>query len=466
MKKLCEIINCEYDTLITGIETDSRYVKEGNLFVAVKGFFTNHEDFIPMAIENGASAVVCESDLELEVPCIKVDDVNSELYNILKKYYDNVQDNFKFIGVTGTDGKTTTATIISDILDCGYIGTNGVVYKDYYENATITTPEICELYRILTRLKDKGCKTLVMEVSSEALLHDRVKDIKYDIACFTNITEDHLNIHKTKENYVNSKIKLFTLVKDNGFSILNRDDENYHNVEKNSNGEIISYGIDSNSDFKISNIVNNNGKTSFDLYNDNKIYHINSKLPFIYNTYNLSLAFIVCMKYGMNIDEIINKISMIDNIPGRCEILDFGQNYTIMLDYAHTFNSIKKLVDEVNKENYNKVIVVTGAAGGREKEKRKLIGSYLLDNTDLTIFTMDDPRYESVDSITDDLIGDSTKTNYLRINNREDAIKKAFDIAEESDIVLVIGKGRDNYMAIEDKKLPYCDYDVIKNYFD
>ena len=155
MKKLCEIINCEYDTLITGIETDSRKVKKGNLFVAIKGFFVDHEKYISMAIEKGCSAIICETDLDVDIPYVKVKNVNIELLSILKKYYDNIENEFKFIGITGTDGKTTTATIISYILDCAYIGTNGIIYKDYYEEPIATTPEICHLYRILQKLKEK-----------------------------------------------------------------------------------------------------------------------------------------------------------------------------------------------------------------------------------------------------------------------------------------------------------------------
>ena len=465
MKKLCEIVKSSSDILITGVETDSRKIKKGNLFVAIKGFNVDHEQFIDDAIKNGAVAVVVSSDIKLDIPVIKVEDVNKSLIEILDKYYDNVIDNFKFIGITGTDGKTTTASIISKILDAAYIGTNGLIYKDYRKTLSNTTPEVCELYHALDILRGLGACEVVMEVSSEALLHGRVDNILFDVACFTNITEDHLNIHKTIENYVDSKKKLFSLVKNDSFSILNIDDKNYDYIKSSINSNIYSYGEKSDADFQIVNINCSSKGSIFDLKFKDNLYHIESPLLCVFNVYNLALSFIVSMSLGMNIDDIIAKISTINNIDGRGEILNYGQNYTLILDYAHTYNGIKNIISNMKKFSYNRIIVVTGAAGGREKEKRSKIGKYILDNVNLCIFTMDDPRRESVDDIIDDMISDTDKKNYLRIIDRNDAICKALDMAEESDLVLILGKGRDNYMAIDDKKVPYCDFEVINNYF-
>lgn len=464
MKKLCEIIDCEYDILVSGIETDSRKIKPGYLFVAVKGYFTNHEKYIDDAIIRGCVAVVSEEEFKLSVPCIKVSNINDELFDILRNYYDDIQKEFTFLGITGTDGKTTTATIISQILDCAYIGTNGVSYKNYHENTDNTTPDICELFKYLKKLNELGCGKIVMEVSSEALLHKRVDKINFDIAGITNITEDHLNIHKTIKNYIESKIKLFSFVNDNGFSILNIDDSKYDIVEKSCKNKY-TYGKNKDADFKICNIKTGIMGSSFNICHKNKFYHIETKLPFIYNIYNITLAFIFSYLSNVKTETIIEKISKIENISGRSELLNFTDRYKIILDYAHTYNGIVNIVNNVKKINHNKIIVVTGAAGGREKEKRKHIGSFLLNNVDLVIFTMDDPRYEDVNSIIDDMLESTKKNNYLRIVNRKDAIKKALTIAKENDIVLVLGKGRDNYMAIENKKIPYSDYLEIKKYF-
>lgn len=465
MKRLNEIIKCDYDIPIRGIQTDSRKVQKGDLFIAVKGFHTDHHQFIDDAIRNGAVAVIGELDFKFDVIYIQVDDPNEVLSEVLFNFYDHIEKKFRFIGITGTDGKTTTATIVSKILDCAYIGTNGVVYQDHYFSSSNTTPEVCELYEYLDRLHNLGCKLVVMEVSSEALLHGRVDHLKFDIVSFTNITEDHLNIHKNIENYVSAKKKLFSLVKENGFSLLNIDDYHYFNVKDCCKTIVYTYGKNSKADFLICKIDCQENSTDFDLQFLNNYYSINSKLLGEYNAYNLTLAFAICSLIGMNSSIIVRKIKEIDYISGRGERLDFGQNYTIILDYAHTYNGIEHIISNLKKFNYKKIIVVTGAAGGREKEKRAKIGKMLLANVDRVIFTMDDPRYESVDSIIDDLVSDTNLTNYDRIIDRKTAIFKALDDAKEGELVLILGKGRDHYMAIDDKKIKYCDYDVIREYF-
>lgn len=466
MKKLNELVDCTYDIDIQGVESDSRKVKPGYLFVAIHGFNVDHHLYIEDAIRNGAVAIIGDQDFTLtDIIYIRVSDTNEALMNIISKFYDHVEKKFRFIGITGTDGKTTTALLVSKILDCGYIGTNGVEYRGHRWSVLNTTPEICEMYTHLEKLHQLGCKQIVMEVSSEALLHDRVNHLSYDIACFTNITEDHLNIHKTLKNYVDSKKKLFSFVKENGISILNRDDKNYLNVKKCCQGNVYSYGKSEDADFQICKISCQATGTTFQIKNHDQTFMIRSKLLLEYNVYNLTLAFIICYYSGITTQDILSRIEKVDSIEGRGERLDYGQRYTLILDYAHTYNGIYNLITNFKKIPHRKMIVVTGAAGGREKEKRSKIGKMLLENVDYVIFTMDDPRYESVDDIIDQLVADTSLTNYERIINREEAIFKALSMGQEDDFVLIIGKGRDHYMAIEDQKVDYCDYDVIESYF-
>lgn len=466
MKRLNEIIECKYDVPIKGIKTDSRKIQEGDLFVAIKGFNVDHHLYINDAIDNGAVAVIGSSDIkDITVPYIKVDDTNKILGGLLSKFYDNLEEKFKFIGITGTDGKTTTAVIASQILDCCYIGTNGVCYKNYKWSTSNTTPDICELYEILDKLHNLGCELVVMEVSSEALLHGRVDNLKFEIVCLTNIFEDHLDVHKSINNYIESKKKLFSLVLKDGFSILNRDDSNYFNVKNCCINNVYSYGEDTSASFKIKNIDCQRNLTDFDVEFLGNCYHVSSKLIGKYNVYNLTLAFAIAYFRGVDPSRIISKIKDIDLVMGRGERLDFGQDYTIILDYAHTYNGIYNIISNLKQFNYNRIIVVTGAAGGREKEKRRKVGKLLLEEAYYVIFTMDDPRYEEVDSIIDDLVSDTKLTNYERIIDRKSAILKAFSMALGDDLVLILGKGRDNYMAVLDKKVKYCDYDVISNYF-
>ena len=458
--KLCDLLDCSFNVEVKGIAEDSRLVSDGYIFFATKGYNVDHFDYIEEAIKNGAIAVVCDREPNIDCFYILVDDVRRSLIEVCEKFFKVKTEEFKFIGITGTDGKTTTATIISKLLDVAYIGTNGLCYKNINKAIFNTTPNICELYECLSMLKDANCKTVVMEVSSEALIHSRVDHINYDVICYTNITEDHLNIHKNISNYVAAKRKLLNLVKCDGVVFVNGDDKYCCQIKKKN---LYSYGFDSKNNYVIKNVKKMSKNVIFDVYYDGHVYSINSPYIENFNIYNVCLSFIVCLQFGCSSNYLLKKIKLLGPVKGRCEKIDFGQNYEIVLDYAHTYNAIKNIVFEYSDK---KIIAVTGAAGGREKEKRKKIGEFLLQNCELVIFTMDDPRFEDVNDIIDQMIGKYTNyNNYLRIIDRKEAIYKAFDMAKEGNVVLILGKGRDNYMAVEDKKINYCDYDVICGYF-
>ncbi len=468
MKKLNKLVDCSYDIEIAGVKSDSRDVHPGDLFVAVKGFFVDHSEYIEDAIKNGAVAVVTEKEAVYSVPSIQVKNVNQEFLKICAKFFDKEDWNFSLIGVTGTDGKTTTAMMIQQLLDenqCGYIGTNGVWYQNKHYKTNNTTPLTEYLYEHLQNMQKNDCSYVSLEVASEALLHGRVDDLKFRYAILTNISEDHLNIHKTKENYIASKIKLFSLIEENGYAILNADDSHYQEVKSKTNAKICTYGTSKDASFQIQNVSFSKDGTSFDLVHQDDTFHIESPYLGLYNAYNLTAAFIVCYLEKMNPADILSAIKNLKTVPGRCEFLDFGQNFQILLDYAHTTNGLEKILELANDLKPKRIITVVGSAGGREKEKRASMGKIILEKSDFVIFTMDDPRYEKVEDIIDDLIGDSKKKNYIKIIDRKDAINKALSMAEEGDLVAILGKGRDTYMAVEDKKLEYCDYDVIDNYF-
>ena len=463
MKKLKEIIECSYEINIIGVTDDSRNVKKGFLFVATKGYYVDHYEYISDAIKNGASCVVCDRNVDASIPIIIVDNINDVYIDICEKFYDVSSEEFSLIGITGTDGKTTTTTIIQKLLNnykkTACIGTNGVIIEDTCFSTNNTTPCICELYNDLKLIKDKECKNVVMEVSSEALLHERVKRFKYDVVGITNITEDHLNVHGTLENYRICKMKLLNLVKDDGIVVINGDDENCKKID---NKNLYTFGFDSDNDYVISNVNEMSNYVNFSINYSDKIYEIKSPFLGMYNVYNVTMAFVVCLLSGIDSKYLIEEIKKLSVINGRREMLYFGQKYDIILDYAHTYNGIKSILDSV--KNYKKIITVTGAAGGREKEKRRKIGKLIMNKSDLSIFTMDDPRFESVDDIIDEMVSESN-FDYIRIIDRKQAIFKALDLAKEGDVVMILGKGRDSYMAIGDKKLPYCDYDVICEYF-
>lgn len=467
MKRLNELIDCSYDIEISGVKSDSREVEPGDLFVATKGFFCDHFDYVDDAINNGAVAIVADRVVDSDVISVIVSDVNDTYHEILKKFYDEVDDYFNIIGITGTDGKTTTTTIISRLLDdCCYMGTNGCCYKDFVLGLSNTTPDISQIYNIMTILQCENCKNMSMEVSSEALLHKRIDGLQYNIVGFTNITEDHLNIHKTIENYISSKSRLVDLLKNDGIAVFNCDDSNITEIVKKCKCNYYTYGVDESADFRICKVLCNENGSKFEIIFKNNTFSISSPLFGLYNVYNVTLAFIVAYLMGKNSVEIIERIRTLDVISGRFERLDFGQNFTIILDYAHTENGIENILSNIRSIYGNsRIITVTGSAGGREKEKRSGMGKAVFKYSDYSIFTMDDPRYEDVNSIIDDLVGDYIGNNYERIIDRGSAIRRAMLLANEGDVVVILGKGRDNYMAIEDRRLSYSDYDVLKEYF-
>ena len=469
MKRLNELYDCDYDTEIKDIKINSKECEKGDLFICTIGVTADRHDFVNDAIEHGASAIVAKKPIDVDVPVIYVDDPNKEVTNVAKKLFDYPEKKLHLIATTGTNGKTTVAQIIQMLIGkekCGYMGTNGLISNTFSEQIRNTCPDADRLYKYFDRFVNDGEEYLSMEASSEAFFRDRLWGLEYDVGIFTNITQDHLNIHKTLENYIECKMQLLDLIKEDGVAILNKDDKYYEMEYKRAKSKIFTYGKDKTSDLVIDSYIQNNDSTDIKFIYKDKEYDVKSPLLGEFNIYNLAAAILTLIYYDYSIEDIIDKVKNIVGLDGRLEFIDRGQNYTIILDYAHTpeaFISLYKVINDLKKA---KVITVSGSAGGREKEKRGDMGSVILNNSDLAIFTTDDPRTEDVNKIIDDLLSKTDKTNYKIIIDRTEAIRKAFDTAEKDDIVLIAGKGRDTYMAIGNEYLPYSDFDEINKYFE
>lgn len=467
MKKINELYNCSYDIEVDDIKINSKEIKPGDIFVCIQGINADRHNFIDEAIKNGASFLVVKQEGNYKVPYIKVEDPNRELASLSRKFYDNPQEKLKLIGVTGTDGKTTTASIIRDLLghdDCGYIGTNGVEGKNFKEKISNTTPECHLIYKYLSLFAKEELQYVSMETSSEAFYRNRLDSFQFDVGILTNITEDHLNIHKTLENYIESKKQLFKQLKGNGVAILNMDDT-YYNEFKDLDKKCFTYGKNEDADLWIKDVKEEKEKTVISFQFEEQLYQVGSPLLGMFNVYNL-MASILCLNaLGFSMDTILSRVKNIRVPKGRCEFLDFHTDYKIVLDYAHTPNGLSSILDYLNKIKKNRIITVTGSAGGREKEKRSKMGRVVLNKSDVVIFTMDDPRDEDPNQIIEEMIGNN-KGCYEIIINREEAIHFALEHAKKDDIILIAGKGRDNYMAIGDKYISYCDYDVLRSYFE
>lgn len=448
------------------IRTNSKYVKKNDIFVCIHDELEDRHNYVKNIKKAGAIIVDKDVKSDNKIPLIKVNNTNDTLFQIYNDYYDKPLVNLNLIGVTGTDGKTTTSMIIKNLLNkysnTAYLGTNGFIYKDKSKKTRNTTPSIDVLLKYASILEKEKINNLVMEASSEGLLHNRCNNLIFKRIIITNVTGDHLNIHKSFDNYLNSKLKLFSLLESDGIAIVNKDDLSYEYI-KNLDVNMITYGS-CDCDFLIKDIIELENKTKFVLVFKDKEYKIVSPLLGRFNVYNLVAAIACLYSLGIDINDFLDDIATLNSISGRMNILYTKKGSKIILDYAHTLNATKEILRFANKINKRRIITVVGSAGGREKEKRKDIGRIVTDLSTLVIFTMDDPRYENVSCINNDLVSDAKKNNYMFINNRKSAIKYAIDIGKEDDLILILGKGTDNYMAVKNKYKKYSDLKTIKKY--
>ena len=468
MKKIYDILDVDLDINIYGITDDSRLVKSGYLFVATKGYNVDHYNFIDDAVKNGASFIIADRDVLVNVPYFVVEDVDINKFYIdcCKKYYDVDINCFDLIGITGTDGKTSTSTIIYQLLNqvskCGYIGTNGVKCPTYEDKSNNTTPTTEHLNRFLNNFYLNKCTYTCMETASEGLVQGRCENIEFDYSVFTNLTHEHLNFHKTMDNYLKAKSILFKQTKKEGTSILNIDDPYAKEMSKYCSGKVLFYGKDVNADFRFTNVVITPEKTYFDLVHNNTTYNITSPLLGMFNVYNLTAALAILITDGYD----INKFNLNDlYVDGRMTDINLGQNFKVIVDYAHTPNGYLNLFELTKTLKANRTIIVAGSAGERDKEKRPVMGKILVDNADLVVFTYEDPRSEDPEDIIDDLTKEvmDKQDKFIRIVDRKDAIKYAINIAEEKDMILILGKGNETYETLKNGKIYFNDIEEAKN---
>lgn len=468
--KLNKLIDCSYDVEVTGIKINSKEIEKGNLFVCTDMGTLDRHMFIDDAISKGASAVIVKKDVEEKsVPIIKVDNPNEILPIIESKFYDAPESKLTMIGVTGTDGKTSVSTMVQALLgmeNSGYIGTNGYSCAKFNKDTNNTTPDADKLYGYFDEFVKAGCKYCSMEVCSEALMRGRVKNIEYDISILTNITSEHLNIHGSLENYINDKCKLFSQTKKDGFCILNSDDEHFEQAKKASNGKVLTYGENPSNDLYFKDIKLFPGRNIFTIVYKNEEYLIDSKMAGLFNVYNLSAAILVMFALGYKFEDFKDRIKNLA-VSGRLEMIDMGQDYYVMVDYAHTPNGITKLLEYVRLLPVKRSIVVIGQAGERDPYKRKEVGEIVAKNCDKAIFTYEDPRSEDPKDIIDMMIENIRDyKNYEIIIDRSKAIKRAIDIAKKEDIVLILGKGNETYQKLKDRTIYFNDIEEAKKYVE
>lgn len=464
---LKDIYNKEYNLEVTGIQTDSRFVKPGNLFLPLSGGTFSGEEFIIEAITKGAIAIITNKQYNnLTVPVIVVENPEKELMKILNLLYNKPFNNITLIGITGTDGKTTTSTLTSYLLNnvtsCANIGTNGIIYNKEVLDNIFTTPPLCENYRLINEFVKKGIDYATMEVSSQGIKNNRIKNILFDYAVFTNLSHEHLDTHKTMHNYFLTKLKLFKQLKNDGIMIVNKDDFYSKFFEKYNN--VIYYSIYTPSDYHALHIRYYKNHTVFDLKaKDFMLENLRINRCEEYNIYNILPAIIIALKEGININLLYELLLELPIIPGRLEKVPVKSNFDVYIDFAHTPNALLNVLKTLNRKKKQKLILVCGAAGNKDKTKRPLMGNIANDYADYTIFTSEDPRCENPLDIIKQMTKsiDISSAKYEIIINRKDALAHALKIANKDDIVLITGKGRETFFEENNKIYPYSDYDYL-----
>lgn len=446
-------------------ENDSRKVKEGQTFIAIKGLTVDGHDYIDKAISNGASCIICEKDLNVDVPYIKVDDTSLYQKEILVKEYKETLDKLHIIGVTGTNGKTTSCFLTYQMLlslgiDAAYIGTIGFYHKDEFIALNNTTPDILVLYQLLVNAQEKGCKVVVMEVSSQALSYDRLFGINFSTIGFTNFTEDHLDYHKTMENYLDAKKLILNHLNDNCIICANCDDR-YHVEFNNNKNKFVTFG--NNGDYNIINYSTTPKDTTIKFEFNNQSYDVTIPLTSKFNIYNYLTMLSILNQYGIDINNILEKTNGLKAPKGRCETYLVNNGYAIV-DYAHTPDAVEKVITTYNELKTNRVITIFGCGGDRDPKKRPIMGEIATRLSDFVIITNDNPRTEDENVIVENILSGISKDNYKVIHNRSEAIKYGIDMMNENDILLILGKGHENYQIIGKEKIHFDDAEEVLKY--
>lgn len=469
-----EIISGENDIIIENVRYDNRKVNNGDLFVCVKGFNIDGHSFAKDAIKKGATAIIIEDDIDIleDITIIKVKDTRKALAEISSNFFKEPKNKLKLIGITGTNGKTTSAFIIKSILEkagekVGLIGTIANYIGHKKVDAVRTTPESFELHELFAEMVNQDVEYCVMEVSSHSLDLDRVYGVEFSSAIFTNLTRDHLDFHKTFENYYNAKFKLFERSK---VSIVNVDDEYGDRVVEDLNkinSEKLTFSINKSSDFKAFEIKMNENGSEFKLNINGNIENFKINIPGEYNIHNAIGAILSAYKLGIDINSIKNGINDIV-IPGRCEMVakDRNLDYSIIIDYAHTPDGLENILKTIKGFAKGRIITVVGCGGDRDKVKRPQMGKIACDMSDIAIITSDNPRSEEPMSIIEDIINPLTNKNFEVEESRYKAIEKAMEIARKDDVVLIAGKGHETYQILKNETIDFDERKVVYEILD
>ena len=463
---------------VANIVYDSRKVEKNSIFVAIRGFNTDGHKYILQAINKGAIAVVIEDANAIpdeiinhnKAAKILVHDSRAALAELSNYFYKEPSKKLNLIGITGTNGKTTTTYYIKNILEhsgykTGLIGTISNFNGDKEIKSSLTTPESNDLNAFFYDMISQGCEYAIMEVSSHSLVLNRVKNLTFRAAIFTNITSDHLDFHKDFDSYLKAKKILFDNLGVSAFGVYNSDDGNSTRLLEDSKARFHSYGMASNADFIISNVNYDLNGTHFQLMHKNHFYPVSTALVGEFNAYNASAAIATTVLLGVDFNSAVEGIKTTKQVPGRFEVVGKGMK-KVIVDYSHTSDSLEKALQAVHKivKNKFRVYTVFGCGGNRDKTKRPVMGRIASELSDKIIITSDNPRNENPFEIINDIKTGITKNNFEVIENREEAIKKAIQSSEEDAVILIAGKGHEDYQEIKGVRNHFSDKEIALKY--
>lgn len=459
---------------VSKIQFDSRRIEQGDVFVATRGTATDGHDFIPMAIEKGAVAVVCETmpDVkEANVVYVQVEDSSEALGQMASALYGFPSSKLKLVGVTGTNGKTTIATLLYELFrqlgyKAGLLSTVCNYVNDRAVEATHTTPDALALNELLAEMVDAGCDYAFMEVSSHSVEQRRIAGLAFDGGIFTNITRDHIDYHLTFENYLKAKKRFFDDLPVGTFALTNADDKNGMVMLQNTKAKKYSYSLRSMADFKTRILEHGFDGMLLDM-NDKEV-----NVSFIgrFNASNLSAVFGAAVLLGQDEMEVLRIISSLRSVSGRFETLRAPQGYTAIVDYAHTPDALNNVIETINQilQGNGRLITVVGCGGNRDKGKRPMMAREAVNGSWKAILTSDNPRFEEPQEILNDMLAGLDvveKSKSLTIVDRREAIRTACALAQPGDVVLVAGKGHEDYQIVQGVKHHFDDREVVKECF-
>lgn len=453
---------------ILDITYNSKKVKKGSLFVCLCGENSDGHDFAKDAERNGAAAILCEKQVQVNIPQIVVSSTRKALSKVFSCFYDNPQNKLKIIGLTGTNGKTTTSFLIKSILEesgkkVGLIGTQGAFIGKQFFQTGLTTPDPQLLFKLLKQMVDFGVEYVVMEVSAHALALDKTEGIVFEVGVLTNLTQDHLDFFKTMENYKRAKFKLFEGNKIKS-AVLNFDDEFGRKLAETITVPFLSYSLNNPSDVFAAKIGNKNGKNKFIVNILDNVFDVESNLIGEFNIYNSLAAASVAAMLGCSTKQIKNGLEKLLGVEGRLNRFNLSNGVVAFIDFAHTPDGIEKALNAIRELKFKQIITVFGCSGNRDKDKRHKMGQIAEKLSDYVVLTTDNPRFENPELILDDIEIGMEKTAHTRFVSREQAIEFALTLAKKGDCVAILGKGAETYQDINGVNVPYSDFEVVKNF--